>query len=64
VNQSWGSEKIILCIVCFAYSLLPVVVVVVVVVHFLSYQVVVISAPEFYLLSISSPLPAEAEGEG
>ena len=61
VNRSLGGEKIVLHIVYFACSLLPLLLVVF---TLLSYQTVFISTHKFPILSISHPHPAREEGGG
>jgi len=56
-----GGEKVVLYIVCFAYSLLSLLVVVF---SLLSSQTVFISTHELPLLSISPPHPAGGKGRG
>ena len=63
-KQSLGSDKTVLCIVCFVYSLLSLVVVILVLVFpLLSCQTVFISTDEFPHLSISPHHPAGGEAE-
>ena len=57
-NWLSGSEKIVLCIVCFAYSL------VVIVFPLLSYETACISTRVFSLLSISPLQPTGGKEEG
>ena len=70
-NQSLGGEKIVWSIVCFAYSLLSLLLLVVVLVvvlalvfPLLSYKLSFISTHEFPLLSIWPPHPAGGKGRG